>query len=138
MAFMVLVGVIPTLMGNVESASVNAMGEAKRKRDLRASIPSGPKCDFCVLPPAWMFPTRRFPQVILGHRFEDDKSNWAACQRCSEILESGDINTLANRAVDFYQRRLGGANEPQLLIALHQLFSMVEANRIGPKVAWTG
>lgn len=112
------------------------MGEAKRKRDLRASIPSGPKCDFCVLPPAWVFPTRRFPQVILGQRFEDDKTGWASCQRCSELLEARDINALANRAVDFYQRRLGGANEPQLLMALHQLFSMMEANRIGPKVAW--
>lgn len=75
--------------------------------------------------------------VIHGQRFRDDDKGWAACPRCSELMEARDFDAMVTRSVDFYYKRFGGRiHQSELYQMLDQLFRLMDANRVGPKEPW--
>lgn len=125
-----------TLMRTVELVSAGAMGKAARKenREYQMLI-SGVNCDFCGLPPAWVFPTRVFQITVLGIDIGRDDGQWKACDRCAGMVEARSWEALVNRCVDFRTKRLGRRplSEDQVIVYMMQLLNNVDANRIGPK-----
>jgi hypothetical protein len=51
-------------------------------------------CDFCLKPATWIYPADSF--FVLGAHSESD---WAACDACKPLIDSGDRDALAERAL---------------------------------------
>lgn len=99
-------------------------------------MPSGPICDFCSLPPGWLFPTRAFTAFI-GDESRNFEGGWTVCPRCAELLEARDFDGLVTRCIDFMGKRFGNFHpHTQLYIVVRQFFCRIDANRIGPKEPW--
>jgi hypothetical protein len=114
------------------------MGKASRGKHERRLMNPGTTCDFCGLPPAWVFPTRQFQMIVLGVDLGRDGGEWKACDRCAGMVEARTWDVLVMRCIDFMVRRLGRKpmSEDQIIIYMMQLFNNVDANRIGPKQRW--
>jgi len=53
-------------------------------------------CDFCsAAPPAWRYPAATFMGPFRTRSVDD----WLACTECHRLIEAGDRNGLAQRAV---------------------------------------
>lgn len=94
------------------------------------------QCDFCSEPnPAWKYPAMSFVDFEMCGIASESVGDWAACDACHELIESGDMDGLANRSIALMvcsaPPELTEA-APQLramLIELHRKFSDA---RVGP------
>jgi hypothetical protein len=76
------------------------------------SIPQKPDilCDFCNQPlPTWWYNCDPFTSVVIAQKedgetvrspFMIDDGQWAACDQCKAIIDSGDRTALTKRSVD--------------------------------------
>lgn len=58
-------------------------------------------CDFCSTQPVtWSYPARSFIAYVVGGIGGESVGSWAACEICHLLIESGDTEALADRAVE--------------------------------------
>ncbi len=95
-----------------------------------------PKCDFCSgFNIAWVYPAASF-QFIPGIGSEGD---WAACEPCAEIIETGDPVSLARHVARLYveYHELGSADAVEVMAAaLEDLHREFFAHRKGERLTY--
>lgn len=58
-------------------------------------------CDFCSDPDVrWRYPTRSFWAYIVGSVAGESVGDWAACERCHDLIERGNPDSLAAKSVE--------------------------------------
>ena len=95
------------------------------------------KCDFCVSQsPVWEYPAQSFKAEATGEDIGavpllSSAGSWLACQRCSDMIESGSMNDLAKRSLNAYEELTGTEYEAlfSMVLAMHQAFIN---RRLGP------
>ena len=89
------------------------------------------KCDFCSSSnPAWEYPAESFGtdatvDDTLTVPLLRSAGSWLACQKCSDLIESGDMNTLAKRSLNAYNDLSDTSYGDELLnmiLVTHQAF----------------
>lgn len=59
------------------------------------------RCDFCSTPgPFWRYPARSFVSYCAPNIAGESVGDWAACEACHVLIESGDRHKLAQRSLD--------------------------------------
>jgi hypothetical protein len=58
-------------------------------------------CDFCSEQPVtWSYPARSFVAYVVGAIESESVGDWACCDVCHALIESGDADALAERAIE--------------------------------------
>lgn len=101
-------------------------------------LPKGPLpiCDFCTaVPVRWDYPCRDFSHHDIdssGVPFQFNSHNeWAACDACHAIIETGNRDALARRSVERY-REVNPHAFPLSLRVARAIQDAFWANREGP------
>jgi hypothetical protein len=59
------------------------------------------QCDFCSVPgPTWRYPTRSFIAYRASNIAGESVGDWAACDICHVLIETGDQQRLAERSLE--------------------------------------
>lgn len=59
------------------------------------------RCDFCSAPgPTWRYPARSFICYCVPNIAGESVADWAACDPCHSLIESGNRRDLAQRSLD--------------------------------------
>lgn len=87
-------------------------------------------CDFCSVrtPPTWLYPCEDFVMQKLGSSDQVSTGAWMACERCGELIEAGNWEGLANRAVDEYVKMKGTPVPRALRRALYHRIAELHQN----------
>ena len=104
--------------------------------DLGDGIHPRPRCDFCDSEqPTWELPARSFilPGLSSGPVEDASHGNWAACDRCAQMIDRNQWNALRRRALAAWSDR---ADDPTQQTAverqLGQLYRQLRRNITGP------
>jgi hypothetical protein len=95
-------------------------------------------CDFCSDPDvAWRYPAKSFIAYAVGDIVGQSVGDWAACDTCHRLIETGDCNGLLERTLRTLFTRNPDMRwaEQELrdqIIVFHQMFF---AYRIGAALA---
>ena len=58
-------------------------------------------CDFCSEQPVtWSYPARSFVAYVVGAIGGESVGDWACCDICHGLIESGDADALSERAIE--------------------------------------
>ncbi len=90
-------------------------------------------CDFCSSEKIrWHYPAKTFSFPSLSWQSEE---GWIACHQCSQLIEEGQIEALAQRSADGFRREHGLIESSRELVVLHmrELHALFRANRLGPR-----
>lgn len=92
------------------------------------SEPRAPICDFCnATPVAWAYPTSDFTERDVGW---GSHGGWAACQRCSTLIETGDREGLDRRSAKRLAR-VEGTTAKAIMPQIRKLHARFWASRTG-------
>ena len=93
-------------------------------------------CDFCSTPnPTWRYPAKSFEAEQHGNVHINSEGDWAACDECHRLIQTGNREGLLTRTAQTYQEMFQ-TGEPlgylfQMFQAMHAKFF---ANRVGEPV----
>lgn len=88
------------------------------------------RCDFCAQEhPAFIVPARSFLSPFPGSASEGD---WAACKDCADAISCDHWDKVTVRAIRGYRAKTGRAMEPELRIAVWQMYQQLRENITGP------
>lgn len=78
-------------------------------------------CDFCSTPveTAWTYPCKSFLYDIPEMPKDGSKGDWAACDKCHDLIEAGDHRAVIRRAVAFEIKE-----HPEQASMRHQVWSV--------------
>lgn len=96
-----------------------------------------PKCDFCSSPnPTYAYPCENYRQdipTVFGNIDWGSIGHWAACDTCSEIIETGDAMALAEHSFNSIPVEIPPHHTPIIrhrLEGLHLEFMVRRSQRI--------
>ena len=91
-------------------------------------------CDFCSAPdPTWRYPAESFTVPDLAP--SASKGDWAACDRCSALIEDEDVDRLILRASIAAHRRSRGVIATSVVRkALREVYREFFAHRLGERI----
>ncbi len=95
------------------------------------------QCDFCSVPSAtWRYPTRSFIAYRASNIAGESVGDWAACDICYVLIESGDQQRLAERSLEqlIIKHPDAKAVADLLLHDLSELHQQFFEHRHGPAV----
>ena len=93
------------------------------------------QCDFCSAPaPKWRYPARSFISYCVPNIAGESVGDWAACDECHSLIESGDSRRLAQRSLDelIVKHPEASAAAPELYADLAELHRKFFEHRTGP------
>lgn len=117
------------------------------ERGGRHLVRDNPICDFCLAEnPTWSYPASPM-NIELRGAIDATQDDWAACDRCHELLERKDWRTLAVHCLETQAKRFKDGekimpilNNPTLrtkaLARLVVHFLDFEEHRTGPPTPW--
>jgi hypothetical protein len=91
-------------------------------------------CDFCSESGVtWRYPTRSFVAYVVGNIGGESVGDWAACECCHSLIESGNLQTLARRAAEKLAEKHPEMRpaEQEVFAAMATLHQSFIANRLG-------
>lgn len=104
--------------------------------------PAEQECDFCSAQPVkWRYPARDFTSPTpLPNLRHGSRGDWAACEKCHEIIQRGDRDALALRSAKRYARTYGlPLNQaPRMARELRAMHDRFWSNREGAPQPVTG
>ena len=91
-------------------------------------------CDFCsAINPTWDYPATTFHDAPLN---ANSLADWLACDACHTIIEAGNVDALAGRAIRNSAnpsiRAMAIHDLPPMLDTARRLYDEFFAHRIGP------
>jgi hypothetical protein len=97
-------------------------------------------CDFCNSPVVvWSYPARDSNMILLetmeSNTFLGNRGGWAACEKCSELIEAGDEKGLLEWSLKT-MREKNKKNMPDEIIrkVMRQVHRAFWENRLGERV----
>ena len=90
------------------------------------------ECDFCSEPDGWRYPATDFILDYGLGTLHQSVSGWAACNDCSELIETNDMDGLLARCIRMGQEKLGIPSS-ELLALIRPIFVGFFASRSGPR-----
>ena len=104
--------------------------------DLGDGIHPRPRCDFCDSEqPTWELPARSFilPGLSSGPVEDASHGNWAACDRCAQLIERNQWTALRRRALAAWSGRADDSTQRAAVDRqLAQLYRQLRRNITGP------
>jgi hypothetical protein len=91
-------------------------------------------CDFCSEPAVtWRYPARTFLAYFGGNVGGESVGDWAACECCHSLIESGNSHALTLRAVErlVVKHPEMSAAQDELVAAMRTLHRSFFENRLG-------
>lgn len=121
------------------SVFVTTLRDGRLELDI---APGQAVCDFCTHPePKWEYPCG--PVAIVGNDLMDASDDeWAACDRCHELIEAGDPMALVQHAVKAQrdQPLAPGWIQPPVKLQIegmiHNVMAFMKARK-GPARPWS-
>lgn len=98
--------------------------------------PGEERCDFChARLPEWRYPCESFTVTFRGHPMPGSTGAWLACQRCHELIQAEDWETLADRAVRGFEMLPPQVVE-EVRNAIKRFHQAFNEHRTGPPTRW--
>ena len=88
--------------------------------------------------PRWRYPARDFTMTVLDDVEHVSRSDWLACDVCHTLIELGDWNGLALRAIGATVLDDRDDVVAQLYLMIRQLHDRFRGARLGPASAFRG
>ena len=93
------------------------------------------KCDFCSSPEIrWRYPCKSFVTPTLDAMSNGD---WAACDDCRDLVESGKYHELAAKTVKTWPHKLSDFQKRDVTEYVLSLQALFRAYRSGPAIQLT-
>lgn len=96
------------------------------------SVPDGQEiCDFCVnqrQPVAWSYPAKDFSIGLQG-----SIGDWAACDRCSDLIEAGNVAALLDISFRQQMKIIPESLASRVYVNAKAMLEGFFANRTGPR-----